>query len=374
MARIDVLMSSTSYPADLFDWRALFIRHLADALARRDDIRLRLWSPPGEVHPRARMDVTSDEQKWLKNLMDAGGIAHLMRSGGLRSLIEPLTLVRHLRRAYKRNQDVALYHLNWLQSVLAMPHNGRPLLITALGTDMQLLRLPLMRSLLRNRLKGHPTAICPNADWMVGPLSEAFGDIAEVSFMPFGIDPSWFRLERQPTHPSNWLVVSRLTEAKLGPLFDWAAPLFTDGTRELHLFGPMQEQIEVPDWVHFHGPTTPAELRSTWFPKATGLLTLSRHAEGRPQVMLEAMAAGLPVLASNITAHANFIDHQATGWLCSSQVELDRAIEALEDSVTNTAIGKAARDWATREVGTWDDCATRYMAVYRRLLERASAS
>lgn len=371
---IDTLMASTSYPADLTDWRALFIRHLADAMARRDDVCLRLWSPPGETHPRAYLDLMPDEHRWLENLMAAGGIAHQIRSGGTRALTTPLMLMRYLRRAYRRNQGVSLYHLNWLQSALAMPRNGKPILITALGTDMQLLKLPLMRSLLRNRFKGHSVAICPNADWMVAPLSRAFGDVAEIRFVPFGIDPGWFKVERQPSHPATWLVVSRLTEAKLGPLFDWAAPLFASGMRELHLFGPMQEQIEVPDWVHFHGPATPADLQSIWFPKATGLLTLSHHAEGRPQVMLEAMAAGLPILASDITAHANFIRHQETGWLCSSQASLAAGIESLEDSATNATIGRAAHDWAKREVGTWDDCAARYMAVYRGLLNQVSTS
>lgn len=33
---IKTLFVATSYPANLQDWRGLFIRHLADALARRD--------------------------------------------------------------------------------------------------------------------------------------------------------------------------------------------------------------------------------------------------------------------------------------------------------------------------------------------------
>jgi hypothetical protein len=53
-----VLMVSTSYPADLGDWRGLFIRHITDALARRDDIRLRLWSPPGEMPANATYTAT----------------------------------------------------------------------------------------------------------------------------------------------------------------------------------------------------------------------------------------------------------------------------------------------------------------------------
>src|SRR5688500_16833178 len=79
IAPIAVLMTSTSYPADTGDWRGLFIRHLVDALGRRDDVHLRLWAPPGELHPRVASDVRGDEHAWLQGLMAAGGIAHLFR-------------------------------------------------------------------------------------------------------------------------------------------------------------------------------------------------------------------------------------------------------------------------------------------------------
>ncbi len=55
-----VVMVSTSYPADLADWRGLFIRHLTDALARRADISLRLWCPPGELPANARYNSGSE--------------------------------------------------------------------------------------------------------------------------------------------------------------------------------------------------------------------------------------------------------------------------------------------------------------------------
>jgi hypothetical protein len=75
-----VLMVSTSYPQSLRDWRGLFIRHLADGLARREDLRLRLWAPFGEKHPDAEFDLPGRERAWLERLMRAGGIAHLVRS------------------------------------------------------------------------------------------------------------------------------------------------------------------------------------------------------------------------------------------------------------------------------------------------------
>ncbi|HJV25437.1 MAG TPA: glycosyltransferase family 4 protein [Aromatoleum sp.] len=374
-APLDVLMVSTSYPSTLTDWRGLFIRHLSDALARRDDLALQLWAPPGESHPAVRPAATSAESAWLDGLMQKGGIAHLLRNSAPQGVAHALRLLQFLRSTYVRSRKVDVYHINWLQNALPLPSNGRPALITVLGTDMQLLKLPMMTTLLRRAMRGRAGAICPNAEWMVPELTEKFGDLATIRFLPFGIDPGWFAIERSlaPTGPAKWLAVTRLTRGKLGPLFEWCEPHFRDGTRELHLFGPMQEEIELPAWVHYHGPASPAELMRDWFPGAHGLITLSRHAEGRPQVMLEAMAAGLPIIASRLPAHENIVFHHETGWLCDTPQDVAAALETLEQSEANQQAGETARQWAAREIGTWDDCATRYITLYRSLLQDSRA-
>lgn len=366
---VRVLLLSTSYPRNLSDWRGIFMRHLTDALARAPQIELSVWAPPGDLASTAIAIAKPGEIEWLGALMAAGGIAHLMRSGGPKATLAPLTLLRLLGKVYRRHTDVDVYHINWLQCALPLPSNGKPALIAVLGNDMKLLRLPFMKSLLRRVLRHRKVAICPNADWMQEPLLEAFGDLAEVRPVSFGIDPCWYRIHRERLPDRRpWLAVTRLTVDKLGSLFAWSEPLFRDGTRELHLFGPMQENIIVPEWIHYHGSATPEQLANTWFPRAQGLITLSRHAEGRPQVMLEAMAAGLPIIASRMEAHAGLVDEGVTGYLCDSREDYANALLQLDDYATNQRFGEAARAWAAREVGTWDDCANRYATIYRQLL------
>jgi hypothetical protein len=367
---MNVLLISTSYPRDSSDWHGVFMRHLVTALAHARDIQLCIWAPPGEFPEAAVSATTLHEAEWLAKLMDAGGISHLIRRGGVRALAAPVRLLRMIGAVYRRRHDVDIYHVNWLQCALPLPSNGKPALITVLGNDLKLLRLPFMRSLLRRIMRKRSVAICPNAEWMQSPLEAAFGDLANVIPVSFGIDQCWYDIERaMPTsRPRRWLVVTRLTADKLGPLFEWSRDFFRSGDRELHLFGPMQEEISVPDWLHYHGAATPQQLAKEWFPTACGLITLSCHAEGRPQVMLEAMASGLPIIASRMPAHASIVENGQTGMLCNSPDDYRFAVESMEDDTINHRFGDAARKWAAQEFGTWDDCAQRYTRIYRMLL------
>lgn len=365
----EVLMTSTSYPSDAGDWRGVFIRHMAEALARRSDIRLRLWAPPGDIPEVAEYVACESETKWLADLMSAGGIAHLLRTHPVRGVAAPLQLLVMLRRLYRRESSIHLYHVNWLQNAIPLPNNGRPLLVTVLGTDMQLLKLPGMMPLLRRAFANRRVAVCPNAEWMLPELQRHFGDIASIRFVPFGIDPRWFDVLRQPAAPARWLCVSRVTSGKIGSLFDWCEPFFADGQRELHLLGPMQQAMALPAWVRYHGATDPDALCRHWFPSARGLITLSRHAEGRPQVMLEAMAAGLPIIASTLPAHTDLLRHRETGWLCEHATDVGEALDTLDHDPVNREMGLRARAWVQSEIGTWDDCAGRYASIYHDLLK-----
>lgn len=363
-----ILMVSTSYPADERDWRGIFIRHLVAGIARRPETYVRLWAPPGTMPEGVESATDPSEAAWLRSLMLAGGISHVMRQKGWHAPLAPLRLLAGLRACYKREMTTDLYHINWLQCALPLPDDGKPAVVSILGNDLNLLRLPGIKWLLRRRLRKRSTVLCPNAEWMVPILEHAFGDIARVIPVSFGIDDAWFAIRREPVHPDRWIVVTRLTANKLGPLFQWARPLFADTDRELHLFGPMQEQIAVPEWVHYHGAATPNDLATTWFPTARGLITLSVHAEGRPQTMLEAMASGLPIVASNMPAHATIVQAGQTGFLCDNPDDFSAAIQALEDDAIGARFGARSRQWAKDTFGNWDDAAARYASIYTTLV------
>ncbi len=79
--------------------------------------------------------------------------------------------------------------------------------------------------------------------------------------------------------------------------------------------------MTLPPWIHYHGSVAPDTLIRDWYPRASAMVTLSQHDEGRPQVLLEAMASGLPVIASRIPAHADLLDSTGGGLMVESQAE-----------------------------------------------------
>ena len=87
--------------------------------------------------------------------------------------------------------------------------------------------------------------------------------------------------------------------------------------------------------------------------------------------MIEAMAAGLPILATDLPAHRDLLADGQTGCLLRTRDELVRMLDLLDDPQENLRIGKAAQSWVHKTVGTWGDCAERFVAAYNDILERA---
>lgn len=367
-------MVASSYPSDFTDWRGRFIYDMAESLAHTEALNLSLWAPPGDLPTGVRSALEAEDAAWLKGMLARGGVAHILRRhpviGGLRAI----GLLRRLKRAYRDSSHLGpstVAHVNWIQNALPLLGTRLPALITVLGSDLALLRLPGMVRIVRAMLSGRVAILAPNAEWMVPVLHRHFGDLAEIRPIPFGVHERWFAVERSPGafSSSDWLMVSRVTRAKLGHLFEWGEGLFNQD-RKLHLLGPMQEVLALPNWIEYHGPSNPETLAKEWFPKVAGLITLSAHDEGRPQVMVEAMAAGLPIVASDLPAHSELLAGGGRGILVKNRESLASALSAFEDSTVNCRTGTAARSWAAESVGTWDNSARLYVSAYCDLLER----
>ena len=365
MSAIRALVVSSSYPRLVDDWRGRFIADLVSALPNKD-VSVRLWAPPGPLPDGVTTATIEEERVWLDRLSQAGGIAARLRSGPVGALTAAGGLLRRLRQVYRR-EPADVVHVNWLQNALPLIGTRLPAIVGVLGSDFGLLRFPGMVSMLRIVFSGRRTLLAPNAPWMVPRLTDLFGNSATIQAIPFGVAPELFSVVRRYEDTAPWLAVTRVTRAKIGNLFRWGKGTFNK-RRPLILLGPMQERIQLPPWVDYRGPTHPKELLREWFPTAAGLITLSRHDEGRPQVLIEAMAAGLPVVASDLPAHRDLITNGENGWLVTSPETLAAALDDLSNTQRNCRAGKAARERALNDIGDWNSAAARFRAAYRSVM------
>jgi glycosyltransferase involved in cell wall biosynthesis len=133
----------------------------------------------------------------------------------------------------------------------------------------------------------------------------------------------------------------------------------------------LEEQAEshgLAGHVHFHGQVTDV---SRWHQR-TQLVILPSTEEGFPNAVLEAMSAGLPVIATDVGGVPEIIEHGRTGLLVPAREPeaLAAAIDQLaSDPGLRERLGSAART-SVSERFSWDRSTTAHEALYQADLQR----
>jgi glycosyltransferase involved in cell wall biosynthesis len=91
-----------------------------------------------------------------------------------------------------------------------------------------------------------------------------------------------------------------------------------------------------------------------------------------PNVVLEAMAAGLPVIATEVEGISELITDRETGLLISPQssdalaeaITLLQSMPALRDTISHKAQSLVNQEF------TWPEIVAAYAELYRRLLQK----
>ena len=126
----------------------------------------------------------------------------------------------------------------------------------------------------------------------------------------YAADPDKFRVA----------AVGRLVEVKNHVSVIRALPLLPDPGVELHIFGsgPLREELletarqaGVEDRVHLRG-YVPGSLRDEL--ASMDAYVMPSHAEGSSLALIEAMALGLPVLASRVSGNVEVVGSSGDGW------------------------------------------------------------
>jgi glycosyltransferase involved in cell wall biosynthesis len=124
--------------------------------------------------------------------------------------------------------------------------------------------------------------------------------------------------------------------------------------------------------VEFVGVKRPDELPA-YYAKASLLVVPSAY-EGLPFVILEAMASGLPVVATSVSGHPEAIEDGVNGFLVALDDPAEmakRCVDVLSDPELRARLGQAARESVRKRFGMRRQL-DEYVALYRSLLEPSS--
>jgi glycosyltransferase involved in cell wall biosynthesis len=229
------------------------------------------------------------------------------------------------------------------------------------------------RAILEQLANRSSTHYVTNAVALVKHCSECEGiDAARITVIPNGVDlPT--RIATPDSSPARAVMVANLIGYKghrdvLAALAMMATPL------SVAMFGDGPEREPILELAHELGLDEVVDLQGLVTRSADRLpdyqvCVLASHEEGLPNALLEAMAAGLAVVATDVGGVSELITDGVEGLLVppGDPQALAHALTVLaEDPALRLRLARAARDRA-REY-TWSACAEAHLSLYRELL------
>jgi len=294
------------------------------------------------------------------------------------------TYVWALRRVEAEAQGCGAILATWLYpDVVAAAELarrvGRPLWIKLHGSDILHLRNPGRRDRILEACKQAAGLFCVSRP-LAAALCEEGVDPAKIHYVPNGVDKSLFTCGertsgRQEGGGKTVLFVGHLVEVK-GPdilLKAWRSlqqmqERGNDAGRGSHkarlVFvgeGSMRQVLEkraqkfgVADSVTFHGVKPHSEIPQ-WMRRAD-CLCLSSRSEGMPNVVLESLACGTPVVATDVGAVPFLVEEGVSGRIVPRGAGLPRRL-------AETILGVLNDEWDHQRIAagmagyTWEKSA-----------------
>ncbi len=379
---MNILVFTSLWPNGGQPGFGVFVKNRIAAMARLDGVSVRVVAPIPYFPKRLRFSIAPERWRRMALIPEREMIDGI-ETFHPRCLVTPKLgmsfygrwmasgaekLVRRLHAEWPI--DVVDAHYVYPDGYAATMLAGRlniPVVITARGTDVNLFsRMPLIRPMLRKALM-RAQGVIAVSDALKRRMIELGVEAEKIAVVRNGVDREiFYPRDREESRRRLGLDAQSqiiLTIGALVPLkgidrLIGAMALMRDTNAKLYVIGegPERDALEsriakhdLTDRVVLVGARPQMEL-ADWY-SAADLFCLASRREGCPNVVIEAMACGLPVVAADVGGVGELISKPNCGRLVSSPTAESFAAEieaALGENWNREGIAAygGARPWA----------------------------
>lgn len=276
--------------------------------------------------------------------------------------------------------DAHYYYPDGVAALLLGHWLARPVVITARGTDLNLYprRYPLVRRMISSAARRAAASIAVST-----ALADTLCDLGarpnRVHMLRNGVDLDVFQ-PGDRGHARRMLDVSGPVLASVGHLIERkghhlaiealtrlpACRLLIAGDGpERGALTALADHLRVADRVRFLGEISHEQLGAIY--RAADVLVLASSREGWPNVLLEAMACGTPVVAAAVEGVPEMVTASAAG-----SVMRERSAAAVADAVQAILADPPSREATRRhaEGFSWDATTRGQLEIFRAVIGR----
>lgn len=279
--------------------------------------------------------------------------------------------------------DAHYFYPDGVAAVLLGKVLNKPVVITARGSDINLIsKYTLPRRMIRFAAT-HAMAIIAVSQALKNTLANLGVSPSKIHMLRNGVDLEMFRSQDRQRAQAQWgiegpalLSVGQLVELKSHDLVIGALPDIPGCTLLIVGDGPERSKLEhlakdlrVAHRVRFLGQI-PHERLSEIYTAADALILASSR-EGWPNVLLEAMACGTPVIASNVGGIPEIVTCSAAGVLISERTAGGIAA-AVRHLLQNPPDRAATRRYA--EQFSWDATTQGQIQLFNDILAQTDSA